>query len=140
MKRIRTIVVVGLGATLLAAVGIAERFPSVTVPRDIGTHGSWVWDSAVDADQGVMPWSVQLTRDANNRISGRIAVAGLPLFKEGNLDGEITLPWVRGVVSDDDGNEFGRFEGTVGAAGIDGSFVTVDGEVGAWAWTWPALR
>lgn len=93
--------------------------------------GGWGRSRRTAADQR---WQVDLERLDGNRIQGRVTLGRSPLASRGNLLGEIEGSRVFGSITDDGGRLIARFDGTVAADGIRGSYTDRTGEVGEWSW------
>jgi len=98
--------------------------------QDLAGSGGWKPDQQSPA--ATQPWTLQVTRGADNSISGRVAVARSPLLTSGNVQGQIVGENVSGTITDDAGTIVARFEGTINAGGMWGTYTDCTGGVGAW--------
>ena len=118
---------------MTAVIGVAsaqDATPAATPVQDLAGSGGWKPDQQSPA--ATQPWTLQVTRGADNSISGRVAVARSPLLTSGNVQGQIVGENVSGTITDDAGTIVARFEGTINAGGMWGTYTDCTGGVGAW--------
>ena len=130
----KALYVCGVTACALATflrIGSAQDAPPAATPvQDIAGNGGWKPDQQSPA--ATQPWTLQVTRAADNSITGRVAIAGSPLLTSGNVQGQIVGENVSGTITDDAGTIVARFDGTINASGMWGTYTDYTGEVGAW--------
>ncbi|HYD47287.1 MAG TPA: hypothetical protein VEB21_03020 [Terriglobales bacterium] len=97
-------------------------------------QGSGGWQRRGGAKHSGQRWRLDVQRDAEDRLSGRVQLGRSPLAAAGNLSGVIAGDSVQGSIADDSGNLIASFEGTIGADGIRGRYTDRTGEVGDWTW------
>lgn len=95
------------------------------------SHGSW---GESGGRRGMHPWALDVRREANDRISGRVDLGDSPLAAAGNVDGRIDGKLVSGRITDDVGQLIARFEGSITATGMEGVYRDRSGEAGRWSW------
>jgi hypothetical protein len=138
MKRLALILGLIIGVLGTAAV-LATEFgpPSTLMPRDMAVNGLWALGTDTAEPERVMPWSVEVTREKDNSLHGTVSIAGMEeRIRSGTLNGKLDWPYVAGTISDEKDAEVAWFEGEVTYSGVQGKFVTEEGETGAWGWEW----
>lgn len=116
----------------LAARGGAEPIAARELPvGDSRSQGSWKVDKA---DRAHHAWKLDVRREADDRIAGRVDLGTSALARYGNVAGTIRGSVVSGQISDDSGVKIATFRGEVDSDGIRGTYVDRSGESGAWSW------
>ena len=123
-------VAAALGSVALCWVPVS-RAASITT-SDI--RGSGAWQTEGKLHRAAQQWSLDVAREPDNSIRGRISVNDSPLLSAGNVEGQIVGNRVSGKVSDDDGRHLLTFDGKVTSDGMFGTYTDRTGEVGTWAW------
>jgi hypothetical protein len=83
-------------------------------------------------------WSARVSRSAENRLTGRVQLAGE--VGEGIVEGQVAGSFVFGTVRDESGREVGYFEGHITPEGVEGKFTALGGETGSWSWDGPVPK
>lgn len=112
--------------------------PAVEAPiaaRRVAGGGSWQSDGG--AVRATRRWDLQLSRGADDALTGRVTLQGSPLLSTGTVRARIIGRNVAGTVADDAGNRAITFQGTIEADRMSGTYTDRTGETGAWAWDGP---
>ena len=93
------------------------------------------WKTAGKPPQPAAWWALDLHREGENMLRGRVMLNNSPLGSMGNVEGQIDGSQVAGTIKDDDGTLIANFTGTVSELGFQGQYVDRTGETGEWRWS-----
>lgn len=125
-----------LSAAALLMIGIAT--PTFAVPGKARGVGSGAWKSDADGAKAPRRWNADVTREADDSISGRVTIKNHPAISGANLSGQISGHRVSGIMTDDNGRRLGTFDGVITPKGVHGTFKAINGDHGWWSWDGPA--
>jgi hypothetical protein len=80
-------------------------------------------------------WSARVSTDGKT-VAGRVQLAGVK--RDGYIDGRLAGDFVFGTVYDENDEEIGFFNGTLGTDGAVGTFTAIGGRTGSWSF--PVVR
>ncbi len=115
---------------------VAPSTPAAAI-TDTVVQGAGTWNTDGTDPNGVQRWALNVVRNDDNTISGRVSVASSPLLNNGNVQGKIDGPTVSGTIMDDNGNQLATFTGAVTGSGMRGKYTDQTGETGDWEWDAP---
>ena len=99
--------------------------------------GAGRWESTHAAGDK-RDWQIEIERFTDDSIAGSIIVIGSPYLHKARIEGRVEGKEVYGVLVGDDDKQVGTFTGTIGDAGLSGTYTTDQGDSGSWSWAGPA--
>jgi len=132
MRRHRSEMVLALLLAVNAAPGAAQQTPAPTSGSEVH-RSAGDWNTSGANPKPAQQWTLNVVRNADNSIRGRISVAGSPIIRDANVEGQISGLTVSGTLSDDAGRQLASFRGTVGPSGASGTYKDYTGEEGRWS-------
>ena len=136
-----------LGFALIGALTVALS-PAATYGQNIDGPGQYLpqrasgagrWESTRAAGDK-RDWQIEVERFDDDSIAGSIIVIGSPSLHKARIEGRVEGAEVYGVLVADGDKQVGTFTGTIGDAGLSGTYTTTEGDSGSWSWAGPAAR
>lgn len=110
---------------------VGKSSPRIAQPR---IQGGGLWKGRGRARRPRQRWSMDIDRDDDGTIHGRIDVKDSVLLTEGRVEGVISGRRITGTISGEQGAAVAKFYGIITDEGVRGTYVDVTGETGEWFW------